>query len=833
MRREVRRPVPLETSEGKTMFLRSRRFSGSISFLLVFTGIAFSLPETSVHGTVSDPTGAVVTKARVELIENDRVAITVMTDLRGRYAIHRELTARSRLRVSCPGFGAVENALSMQGETKDLTVNISLPLASYSEQITVTSSGTPTPQAQLGASVTSLTQADYQGTRDIQEGLRFVPGLQAVQTGQAGGTTSLFIRGGDANANKVLIDGIPVNDIGGSFEFANLATAGIAQVEVLRGPNSVLYGSDALAGVVSFTTPRGNTPLPLFTYLIDGGNFGTYHQEGTLSGLYKRFDYFADYSRFDTRNSVPDDTFHNGTFAGSFGWMLSRNSSLRATVHHDQIASGQPNAIALYGIPTDAKQVGEDSYFGLGWEDQTTANWHNSLRYGGIRLRSNYTEFAPTGIPQYIDGTLVDYLGAPVTIRGANGYTVSGQAVYQYVQTYPTSFPTSTDKDFLEAQSDYRFGPHLLGLFAFHYADERGYSASPTSSIERGNYSYTFEVQGDLRNRLFYTLGGGLEDNGLFGFAGTPRVSLAWQVARGNTGSFLGGTKLRASYGEGIKEASILDQTTSLFGLLQGLTGGGQLISQYHVHAIGPVRSKTYEGGIDQIFLEGRGRLSLTAFHNDFSDGIEYIPQQGLIDLGVPGPIAAAAVFGATVNSQAFRAEGIETEADYRVTKNLFARAGYTYVDARIERSFSSDALGPSFNPNFPTIPIGIYSPLIGARPLRRAPHTGYFELGYRANRFFAGLRGTFVGRRDDSDFLAFDANGGTSLLLPNRNLDGAYQRTDFAASYQISRYVAAEGSFQNLVSEHYSEAFGYPAPPFMFRLGLRFSLGGESWRGK
>ena len=76
-------------------------------------------------------------------------------------------------------------------------------------------------------------------------------------------------------------------------------------MEVLRGPNSVLYGSDALAGVVSFTTPRGDTPLPLLTYLIDGGNFGTYHQEGTFSGLYKRLDYFSDYSRFDTQQFNP------------------------------------------------------------------------------------------------------------------------------------------------------------------------------------------------------------------------------------------------------------------------------------------------------------------------------------------------------------------------------------------------------------------------------------------------------------------------------------------------------------------------------------------------
>jgi iron complex outermembrane receptor protein/vitamin B12 transporter len=820
------------------MFLLSRGFRISVSFFLVFAGTAFSSPIL-IHGKVSDPSGAIITSARVELIHNDTVVLAVTTDPEGRYSIHRDLTGESRIRVSSPGFATIEKTIAAENRMQDLTLDISLPLASFSEQITVTSTGTPTPQSQLGATVTSLTETDYQGTRDLQEGLRLVPGLQAVQTGQAGGTTSLFIRGGGDDANKVLIDGIPANDIGGFFEFANLSSAAIGHVEVLRGPNSVLYGSDALAGVISFTTPQGHTLLPLFTYSIDGGDFGTYHQAGTFSGVYSRFDYFSDYSRFDTRNSVPEDSYHNGTFAGSYGWMFSPKSYLRATVHHDQVASGAPNAIELYGIPTEAKQVSEDSYFGVTWDDQSTTRWHNVLRYGGVRLRSNFTEFAPTGIPQYIDlppantPVLVDYLGAPVTIHGANGYTVSGQAVYQYVQTYPNSFPNLTDTDSVYAQSDYRFKPYLLGLFAFRYQDERGYSSGPTSSVQRGNSSYTLELQGNLRNRLFYTLGGGLENNGLFGFAGTPRISLAWQVARGSAGGLAGGTKLRASYGEGIKEPSILDQTTSLLALLQGLPEGEQLASEYHVGAIGAARSKSYEGGIDQMFENRRGRASLTVFHNQFSDGIEYIPQPGLIELGVPSPVAAAALFGATVNSQAYRAEGVESEMEYQITNNLLARGGYTYLDARIQRSFSSDALGPSFNPNFPTVPIGIYSPLIGARPFRRAPHTGYFELGWRAQRFFGALRGTLVGARDDSDFLPFDANGGSSLLLPNRNLDGAYQRIDLTARYQINRYLAAEGNAQNLTSQHYHEAFGYPALPFMFRLGLKFSLGGESWPGR
>jgi iron complex outermembrane receptor protein/vitamin B12 transporter len=235
---------------------------------------------------------------------------------------------------------------------------------------------------------------------------------------------------------------------------------------------------------------------------------------------------------------------------------------------------------------------------------------------------------------------------------------------------------------------------------------------------------------------------------------------------------------------------------------------------------------------VDQLLFDDRSRFSLTLFHNEFTKGLEYIQQQGLIDLGVPSAIADAAAFGATVNSQAYRVQGLETEVEFQVTRDIFARAGHTYVDARIQRSFTSDAIGPSFNPNFPAVPIGIFSPLIGARPFRIPPHTGYFEVGLRHSRLSASLRGTLVGSRDDSDFLT-DSNGGNSLLLPNRNLDGAYQRLDLTFGYQANRHVSVEGSFQNLLNERYSEAFGYPSLPLMFRLGTKFSFGGESWSWK
>jgi iron complex outermembrane receptor protein/vitamin B12 transporter len=810
------------------MFRFSRPLRWACSFVLGFSAVALAAPLTNFHGAITDPSGAVVPSARVELLKNGVPVASVATDAKGHYSISWKLEPGLRLRVSDRGFRTIEKAIDAQVHIDESAEDLVLQLASFSDQITVTSTGSPTPESELGTTVTVLDKDDYQGTRDIQEGLRLLPGLQATQTGQAGGTTAVYIRGGASDANKVLIDGIPVNDIGGTVEFANIASASIAQVEVLRGPNSALYGSDALAGVISLTTARGSTPSPLVTYQSEGGNFGTYRQEGSLGGRQGKFDYFSDYSRFDSSNSIPDDKYHNGTLAGNFGWSFSPTSSLRATVHHDQVASGQPGATGLYGLPANAEQANEDAYFGVTWDDKTTANWHNQLQYGGLRLRSQFSEFSPAGTA---DSGYT--LGPPVTIQGSNGYTVSGQAMESNDgPPYPYTYPGSTDKDFVYAQSDYRFNSHLLGLMAFRYEDERGYSGGLSSSIERGNYSYTFQFQGDVLNRLFYTVGSGLEDNGLFGIAGTPRASLAWQVAR--KGVF-GGTKLRTSFGEGIKEPALFDQIDSLYALLSGLPAspgspsGAQLIARYHVAPIGPENSRSYDGGIDQLLLNGRSRVSLTVFHNEFTNGVEYVPPQGLLELGVPSAIAAEAVYGATVNSEAYRAQGVEAEIENQVTRDLFVRAAYTYVDARIQRSFSS---GPSFNPNFPSVPIGDFSPLVGARPFRIAPHTGYFEAGYRHNRFFTGLRGTLVSSRDDSDFLT-DSNGGNSLLLPNRNLDAAYQRLDLTASYQANSHVSMEANAQNLLSEHYSEAFGYPSLPFTFRLGMKLTLGGESWRGR
>jgi iron complex outermembrane receptor protein/vitamin B12 transporter len=783
-------------------------------------------------GDVRDPLGAFVTKASVDLLEENReIAHTTTTD-NGSFRFSLPASGRYSVRVAAPTFQTTTTQAAYFAGSSKSELNVILATATLTQQVTVTTTGTPLPEAQTGSAITVLSAEDFRGMEEVQDPLRLVPGLQVTQTGQIGGTTGLSIRGGSTDANKVLIDGVPANAIGGAVEFANLASVGINSIEVLREPNSALYGSDALAGVVNMTTTRGSTVFPLFTYSGDGGNFGTYRNEVTAGTVYRQFDLYSAFARIDTNNDIPNSEFHNATYVGNFGWTPNRANDLRFTVRHLAVSAGQPNAIALFGIPDDGQQKEQDDYYSAVWNNQTKPNWHNQIRYGGLRQNGQYNEFGATGIYNPATGY---YDGALVTITGANGYSVSGQAVFQYSDTYSQSIST-TNRDFVYAQTDYRINPHLLAIGAFKYENESGTSINtgyPTAAIQRGNYSYTIQFSGEMANRLFYNVGTGLEDNGLFGFAATPRVSVAYYLVKPSSSRFFSGTKLHGSFGKGIKEPSVYDQANSLYGVLAAQPNGSQLISQYGVTQIGAENSRTFDGGLDQQLLNGRGRLGITYFHDEFTNGVEYVPPAGLIELGIPAAnFLASQYIGAFLNSLAFQSQGIEFESEYKIGEHLFARGGYTYTDAVVQHSFSSDNVGPSFNTssNFSTIPIGSYSPLIGARPFRVAPHTGYFSLNYTRPKFYASITGSLVGRRDDSDFLS-DANFGTSLLLPNRNLLGSYERLDLGSGYEVTRRISLNVNIQNLLSEHYFEAFGYPSLPLAFRAGIKLNFGGDSWK--
>jgi iron complex outermembrane receptor protein/vitamin B12 transporter len=818
------------------MQIGNSRWPSTVSAVLVsvFLSALFSFAAggAELRGTVSDPLGAVVPLAEVTLLRNNIALAQTTTNDLGEFVFSAVSAGRYRVRATAPGFTEQESSDVYLGGDKSSHIVLPLKIGTVTQQVVVSATGTPAPDSQVGASVAVIRDVTLTEKLDVLEPLRLVPGIQVLQTGPRGGTTDLFVRGGNADANKVLLDGIPVNDIGGRVEFGNLSAAGIDQVEVLRGPNSVLYGADALASVVSLSTRQGNTHLPELSYSIDGGNFGTKRQEVSIGGAHGPLDYFSDFSRFDTENGEPNSAFHNGTYAGNFGWSPNSSTQVRFTLRRTVTALGLPNALDLYGIADDSFQKEQDTYYGVTAQNQTTERWHNLVRYGATRLRFQFDNPSPTGDPFDPFGSGANFLGNQVTLRGANGFVMSGRGILDFAGVYPSLFDSQSNRNFIYTQSEYMLNRHLSGLLAFRYEKENGFTrfAGAKTPTDRNNFSYIAQLAGNLWDRLYATAGVGIEGNAIFGVEASPRVSLAYYLARLQSTGFLNGTKLRFNYGRGIKEPAIFDESTSLFALLSQLPNGPQLMSQFHVRPIGAERSRSFDFGADEIAWNGRAKLGLTLFHNEFADQIEFVDASALPQLGVPLAVAAATPFGASINSGAYRAMGAEAELELNLGHGITAKGSYTYLDAVVQRSFASSALAPAFNPNFPTIAIGTSTPLVGGRPFRRASHSGDFLIGYIRPKFTLSFGGSLVGRRDDSTHLT-DAFFGNTLLLPNRNLDAAYQKIDLNSSLRINSAIELYTSLENILNEHYDAAFGFPSLPFTFRTGMKFTLGGESWK--
>jgi iron complex outermembrane receptor protein/vitamin B12 transporter len=794
-------------------------YCAGLALAFAFTSLVTVAESSNVHGTVTDPLGAVVSGAQVQLFREAKLVGSTTTDSEGKYRFSPLSPGRYRVKTQAPSFSLQQSDAIYIGSSSNAAVDITLKIGSVSQQIVVSATGTSLPETQTGASISVVTSDQFQYKPEVLEPLRQVPGVQVLENGQRGINESLFIRGGESKFNKVLLDGIPLNEIGGTVDFGGVFTTGIDQVEVLRGPNSVLYGADALAGVVNLTTSRGTTFTPQLSYAFDAGNFSSLHNDASLGGIFRQFDYFSEFGRYDGGNTSANPQFHNATFAANFGWTPGASTSLRLTIHRVAAKVDVPNAIDFFGIPDDSFQTEDNTYIGATFQNQTTSHWHNLLRYGATRQNSQFVNPTPTGIPDAFG----DFLGNLVTIRGANGFSTTGQAILDFAGAYPQKFFILNNTDLLTFQSDYTFGRRLSALFAFHYENERG-----PKPVERTNFSYTGELHGNLWNRLYATLGVGVEKNAVFGIAATPRASLAYYLVRPrSTGTFTG-TKFKFNYGQGIQEPDVFSAANSLFALLSQLPNGPQLISQFHIAPIGAVRSRSFDGGVEQTAWSGRAKLGLTLFYNRFSDEIEFVSPGGLAQFGVPAPVLALTPFGASVNSLATRSLGAETELELSLGHGFTARAAYTYLDGIVRHSFSSDELFPSFNPLFPTIPIGAFSPLVGNRPFNRAPHTASFYLGYARRKLALALSGNFVGRRDSSTFL-FDSSFGSTMLLPNRNLAAAYQKIDVSGSYRLNRYLQLYSAIENLASQHYDPAPGFPALPFNFRSGIKVTLGGEA----
>jgi len=828
------------------MPVRSRRkyfLPGFCLFLILSTAL---VRAAIVRGTVTTSLGTPVVHASVVLLQNSQIVAIAVTHSDGTYQISSSASGRFYALVSASNFKQITTLSFYAGTADSHQEDIVLESSNARQEMVVSATGTPAPEAPISAAVTAQRSGTFPNRTDLIDPLRQVPGDFVVRQGQYGALASLFIRGGNSDSNQVNLDGVPIGDIGGRFDYSNLSTSGIADLEVYRGPNSVLYGSDAASGAVNVSMSRGSTAFPSLFYEGDAGTFTTFRNRAQVGGTHKKFDYYGGFEAFQSDNSIKMDEFHDDTASANLGYAFSSATQLRVIASNSDAATGTPGPFNFYGIADAGKRSNQDIYLGASLEHRTYGNWHNLVRYGMTRKREEDINFYPAGIQLTSSN---NYYGYNTVIDGANGYSVTGQAILNFPGTYPNTVEQVNNRDQVYFQSDYPFTQHILGLFTFRYADERGAKKSVAygldQNIERANYDYTGQIQGDYRSRLFYSLGGGVEKNQLFGTVGTPRLGLAYYPVRPGNGPFHG-TKIWFNFAEGYQEPSLDEQFASLYDFLLGQQGGVAAIQQYRISPIVEEQSRTYEGGGAQSFLSERGLLRIGYFHNQYGRQIEPVPatevpallpqlssseQQSLESLiSSAGPLE--------VNAQAFRAMGVESEVQYSVFRTLFLRGGYTYLDAVVQRSFSSSALEPVFNtglpgepaPSFSKVPIGAFDPLRGARPFQRPPHTGFVAVNYSGKQYAVAFTGAFASRSDDSTFLGGrDLVEGNSLLLPNRNLDFSYAKLDLGGSYQVLSWVAAYAQLDNLTGNKRIAPLGYPSLPFTFRVGLRFTIGHSS----
>jgi vitamin B12 transporter len=396
------------------------------------------------------------------------------------------------------------------------------------DTIVVTATRIPTPEIQVASSISVIT-ADEIADRQIQtlpDLLRQVPGLNVVQSGGPGGQTSVFTRGTNSNHTKVLVDGIDVSDPSspaGTFDFGPFLTQDIQKVEVLRGPQSGLYGSDAIGGVISIITKSGSGPAQISAG-AEAGSFDTFNQSAGVSGSVDRFHYAATVEHL-----------HSGA---------------TPVTPLDLLAPGERRIDDYADNLTGSTKLGFDvtEHFDLGLVARYT---DTHLRLTGENENNFPFDFPDSA--QSANDTRQYYARATghlVSFEGALEQTLG--VAFSDIKSYETS-PELPESDFFgervkfDWQGNVRIAAdELLVLGAEHQRDEMTVPISAGTTIDSG-YA---ELQSSFGDAFFDTLSVRYDENDRFGGKVTYRVAPAFVIQ--DTG-----TKLKASVGTGFKAPTL------------------------------------------------------------------------------------------------------------------------------------------------------------------------------------------------------------------------------------------------------------------------------------
>ncbi len=744
-----------------------------IALVLIGLFLATAASAADVKLKILDPQSAAVPGAEVLLLSDathDPVRIAT-SSAEGDVSFGNVPAGAWQIRVLAAGFAAQTLPLP---ESASGVLTIHLHLAAATETVVVSATRTLVSADETGASISTLGQQDLETMQPLaaSDALHFLPGAVISDAGQHGGLSALFVRGGDSVYNKVIIDGVPVTEPGGIFDFGTVPMGEADRLEFLRGAQSTLYGSDAMTSVVQLSTRTGTTETPELRFGADGGNFNSAHGFASLSGAHGIWDYnfFAD--QFNTQGLGVNDDYSNSLQGGNAGIRLTNSALFRVRVRHSNNRTGIPGEWNFNGVPFQSPDIDDRA------------------RQNNLLASAELTLIGPSHWQQRFSGFEYNH-------RTLNEDNIPDRGCDPSIFNFADCFfldLENTNRAGFNYQADYTPRIWAQTSFGYQFEDENGaFNSQFLTTDNFGNpvigasltHGLRLNHDGFIQQRITrgrLSLVGGLRfvHNPSFGNRAVPRAAVTFLAARG--GSLLSGTRLRFSYAEGIKEPT--------FEASFGITGTFLTNPNPDLKA---EQNRAFEAGVEQSLWNGRYSFSALYFNNQFRNQIvfESIPPTFV---------------GEFVNLNRSMAHGAEIELQGRLNGRLRMDAAYNYTSTQILEA-------PLCTPaNFCDPLNAAGSPL-----LRRPKHSATMLVTYLGNRWGANLSGSYVGRRPDSDFLGFGINHAAG-----------YVRADLGGWYAIRPRITAYLNVQNALDRRYNEVVGYPALPINFRAGFRFRIGGE-----
>ena len=494
--------------------------------------------------------------------------------------------------------------------------------------IVVTGTPVPTRAGAIAAAVTVLHGEDLRqrGIQFVQDALREVPGFHVLSGGSFGAATSLFARGGESNYVKVLVDGMAVNQPGGAFDFATLSLENVERIEVVRGPASVVHGSDAVGGVINVISRNGHG-RPRLAAAVRAGSFGAFAADGSAAGGTERLGWSGGFSHFGTDGIY---AFNNRFETSSAGARL-------------RLAPDAATALSLagrygwnrYAFPTDGSGALADSnQFSKGHTLVLSATADRRLSdlvdlgvsFGAMETRFDFADAMD------FPGDTAGFGFASERRTDAGRRTADLRAHFR-----PVGFLVFTGGAQVERLSERQTGWATSNFGGGAFTEEQ-----PPFDTARTNRAAYAQATADLPSGLALNAGVRHDDDAAFGGFTTVRGGVAYAVRSG--------TRLRASVGTAFKAPSFAESYADA-----PFERGDRDLR--------PERTRSWEVGAEQLLARGRVMISGAWFDQRFRDFIQYVatdpPEPTYFNLG------AATARGLELSIALYPTEGVALAGQY------------------------------------------------------------------------------------------------------------------------------------------------------------------------